>query len=63
MTKALAEADGPSWREKLPPIPTVPLSVREKLAQQVAASPTEVNGAGDRREDRTGEDAVCFVRA
>ncbi|KAM7421909.1 hypothetical protein PAMA_010130 [Pampus argenteus] len=36
MTKALTEADGPSWREKLPPIPTVPLSVREKLAQQPA---------------------------
>uniref|UniRef100_A0A3Q2CK20 Translocase of outer mitochondrial membrane 34 n=1 Tax=Cyprinodon variegatus TaxID=28743 RepID=A0A3Q2CK20_CYPVA len=38
MTKALTEADGPSWREKLPPIPTVPLSVREKLAQQAAAN-------------------------
>lgn len=37
MTKALTEADGPSWREKLPPIPTVPLSVREKLNQQPAS--------------------------
>lgn len=37
MTKALAEADGLSWREKLPPIPTVPLSVKEKLAQQTTA--------------------------
>ncbi|XP_034441595.1 mitochondrial import receptor subunit TOM34 [Hippoglossus hippoglossus] len=34
MSKALTEADGPSWREKLPPIPTVPLSIREKLTQQ-----------------------------
>lgn len=34
MTKALTEADGPAWREKLPPIPAVPLSVREKLAQK-----------------------------
>ncbi|XP_028302921.1 mitochondrial import receptor subunit TOM34 [Gouania willdenowi] len=34
MSKALTEADGPSWREKLPPIPTVPLSVKEKLTQQ-----------------------------
>ncbi|KAM3877610.1 mitochondrial import receptor subunit TOM34 [Diretmus argenteus] len=34
MTKVLTEVDGPSWREKLPPIPTVPLAVREKLAQQ-----------------------------
>ncbi|XP_029990359.1 LOW QUALITY PROTEIN: mitochondrial import receptor subunit TOM34 [Sphaeramia orbicularis] len=38
MTKALTEADGLSWREKLPPIPTVPLSVRQKLTQQTAAS-------------------------
>uniref|UniRef100_A0A1A8D4E7 Translocase of outer mitochondrial membrane 34 n=1 Tax=Nothobranchius kadleci TaxID=1051664 RepID=A0A1A8D4E7_NOTKA len=38
MTKALTEADGPSWREKLPPIPTVPLAVREKLAQQAGVS-------------------------
>lgn len=41
-TKALTEADGPSWREKLPPIPTVPLSVREKLNQQ-PASPQQNN--------------------
>ncbi|XP_029946754.1 mitochondrial import receptor subunit TOM34 [Salarias fasciatus] len=45
MTKALTEADGPSWREKLPPIPTVPLSVKEKLSQTAAGAaqpkPTE----------------------
>ncbi|KAM3622497.1 uncharacterized protein V6R79_025806 [Siganus canaliculatus] len=41
MTKALTEADGPAWREKLPPIPAVPLSVREKLAQKTnGAQPT-----------------------
>lgn len=38
MVRALTEADGPSWREKLPPIPSVPLSVREKLAQQSAVA-------------------------
>lgn len=38
MTKALTEADGLSWREKLPPIPTVPLSVREKLAEKATAN-------------------------
>ncbi|KAM6927744.1 mitochondrial import receptor subunit TOM34 [Xenentodon cancila] len=43
MTKALTEADGPSWREKLPPIPTVPLSVREKLARQAAGNTTQPN--------------------
>ncbi|XP_039591973.1 mitochondrial import receptor subunit TOM34 [Polypterus senegalus] len=31
MTKALTEKDGLNWRNKLPVIPTVPLSVREKL--------------------------------
>ncbi|XP_071349848.1 mitochondrial import receptor subunit TOM34 [Trachinotus anak] len=45
MTKALTEADGPSWREKLPPIPTVPLSVREKLSQQTAANTAKQNPA------------------
>lgn len=43
MTKALTEADGLSWREKLPPIPTVPLSVREKLAQKASASVAQPN--------------------
>lgn len=38
MSKALTDMDGPSWREKLPPIPTVPLAVKEKLLQ--ATSPT-----------------------
>ncbi|XP_037534964.1 mitochondrial import receptor subunit TOM34 [Nematolebias whitei] len=45
MTKALAEADGPSWREKLPPIPTVPLSVREKFAQRAADGAAQPNAA------------------
>ncbi|XP_058486617.1 mitochondrial import receptor subunit TOM34 [Solea solea] len=45
MTKALTEADGPLWREKLPPIPTVPLSVREKLTQQTAANTVKPNPA------------------
>ncbi|KAL2090650.1 hypothetical protein ACEWY4_012913 [Coilia grayii] len=39
MTKVLTEMDGTSWREKLPPIPTVPLSVKEKLLQPNAAAP------------------------
>ena len=38
MTKVLTEVDGPSWREKLPPLPTVPLAVRER-AQAQASSP------------------------
>ncbi|XP_029682367.1 mitochondrial import receptor subunit TOM34 [Takifugu rubripes] len=54
MTKALAEADGPSWREKLPPIPTVPLAVRQKLAQQMAPGPAETSG-GEKVRSAPGE--------
>ncbi|XP_034389673.1 mitochondrial import receptor subunit TOM34 [Cyclopterus lumpus] len=43
MTKALTEADGLSWREKLPPIPTISLSDREKLAQKSPASAAPPN--------------------
>ncbi|XP_034087550.1 mitochondrial import receptor subunit TOM34 [Gymnodraco acuticeps] len=43
MTKALTEADGLSWREKLPPIPAVPMSVREKLAQKAQANAAPPN--------------------
>ncbi|KAI3369688.1 hypothetical protein L3Q82_024532 [Scortum barcoo] len=57
MTKALTEADGLSWREKLPPIPTVPLSVREKLSQTTtAANATQPNSTdkqnGTRQTDK-----------
>lgn len=45
MTKALTEADGPSWREKLPPIPTVPLAVREKFARQAADNASQPKAA------------------
>lgn len=43
MTKVLTDADGPSWREKLPPVPTVPLSVREKLSQTAANATPQQN--------------------
>lgn len=39
MSRALAEADGPSWRAKLPPVPTVPLAVKERLCQQQQLPP------------------------
>ncbi|XP_030636820.1 mitochondrial import receptor subunit TOM34 [Chanos chanos] len=55
MTKALSEVDGPSWREKLPPIPTVPMAVKEKWAQTASAAPTtQQNGI----KDKPGHDAV-----
>lgn len=52
MTKALTEADGLSWREKLPPIPTVPLSVREKLAQKTSAGATQPNAPAEQNGTR-----------
>nr|XP_046240952.1 mitochondrial import receptor subunit TOM34 [Scatophagus argus]XP_046240953.1 mitochondrial import receptor subunit TOM34 [Scatophagus argus]XP_046240954.1 mitochondrial import receptor subunit TOM34 [Scatophagus argus]XP_046240955.1 mitochondrial import receptor subunit TOM34 [Scatophagus argus] len=52
MTKALTEADGLSWREKLPPIPTVPLSVREKLAQKAAQPNPTPQQNGSRPADK-----------
>ncbi|XP_056293624.1 mitochondrial import receptor subunit TOM34 [Pseudoliparis swirei] len=54
MAKALTEADGLSWRQKLPPIPTVSLSDREKLAQKRpagAAQPTAKHN-GNRQTNR-----------
>ncbi|TSZ54739.1 Mitochondrial import receptor subunit TOM34 [Bagarius yarrelli] len=40
MTKALTEMDGPSWREKLPLIPTVPMSVKAKFLQTTNSTVT-----------------------
>lgn len=60
MTKALTEADGLSWREKLPPIPAVPMSVREKLAQKAQANAAPPNAAptqnGTQQTSKPGED-------
>lgn len=53
-TKALTEVDGPSWREKLPPIPTVPLSVREKLNQQPASPASPASPAQNITTNNTG---------
>ncbi|XP_051489311.1 mitochondrial import receptor subunit TOM34 [Apus apus] len=39
MTKALLEQDGVNWRQKLPPIPTVPISAQTRWSIPSAASP------------------------
>uniref|UniRef100_A0A8B9EKU5 TOM34 protein n=1 Tax=Anser cygnoides TaxID=8845 RepID=A0A8B9EKU5_ANSCY len=39
MTKALLEKDGVNWREKLPPIPTVPISAQKRWSAPSAAAP------------------------
>lgn len=65
MTKALTEADGLSWREKLPPIPTVPLSVREKLTQKATATSPQPNPTpqqnGTKQTNKPGEKSYVSV--
>ncbi|NXV23793.1 TOM34 protein, partial [Cepphus grylle] len=39
MTKALLEKDGMNWRQKLPPIPTVPVSAQMRWSVPSAAAP------------------------
>uniref|UniRef100_A0A8D0ENL7 Mitochondrial import receptor subunit TOM34 n=1 Tax=Strix occidentalis caurina TaxID=311401 RepID=A0A8D0ENL7_STROC len=39
MTKALLEKDGVNWRQKLPPIPTVPISAQTRWSVPSAAAP------------------------
>ncbi|XP_053723546.1 mitochondrial import receptor subunit TOM34 [Synchiropus splendidus] len=62
MTKALAEADGPSWREKLPPIPTVPMSVKEKLCRQQQQQPV-ANSRGDVTQPALSEEEMKKAQA
>ncbi|NWX18410.1 TOM34 protein, partial [Aegotheles bennettii] len=39
MTKALLEKDGVNWRQKLPPIPTVPISAQTRWSVPSAGAP------------------------
>ncbi|NXP07506.1 TOM34 protein, partial [Thinocorus orbignyianus] len=41
MTKALLENDGANWRQKLPPIPTVPVSAQTRWSVPSATAPRE----------------------
>ncbi|KAG7326690.1 hypothetical protein KOW79_010091 [Hemibagrus wyckioides] len=51
MTKALTEMDGPSWREKLPPIPNVPIPVKEKYLQTANSTVTpQQNNLGGNKQ-------------
>ncbi|KAM9308445.1 sperm-associated antigen 1 [Gastrophryne carolinensis] len=38
ITKTLIDLDGPNWREKLPPIPSVPVDTQIQLQEKAAAS-------------------------
>ncbi|XP_048879360.1 mitochondrial import receptor subunit TOM34 [Brienomyrus brachyistius] len=57
MTKALTEQDGLSWRENLPPIPTVPLSVRERACQAASSAPNAQHNR-TRAPEKPGEDSL-----
>uniref|UniRef100_A0A8C1L1V8 Translocase of outer mitochondrial membrane 34 n=1 Tax=Cyprinus carpio TaxID=7962 RepID=A0A8C1L1V8_CYPCA len=64
MTKALSDVDGPSWREKLPPIPTVPMSVKESLAQAASsASSPQQNSVIDNKKNAPGPEAAKKAKA
>uniref|UniRef100_A0A672SLJ4 Mitochondrial import receptor subunit TOM34-like n=1 Tax=Sinocyclocheilus grahami TaxID=75366 RepID=A0A672SLJ4_SINGR len=64
MTKALTDIDGPSWREKLPPIPTVPMSVKESLAQAASpASSPQQNSEIDNKKKAPGPEAAKKAKA
>ncbi|XP_043098799.1 mitochondrial import receptor subunit TOM34 [Puntigrus tetrazona] len=64
MTKALTDIDGPSWREKLPPIPTVPMSVKESLAQAASSSPRAQQNRGiDDKKKAPGAEAAKKAKA
>ncbi|XP_051563296.1 mitochondrial import receptor subunit TOM34-like [Myxocyprinus asiaticus] len=64
MTKVLIDIDGPSWREKLPPIPTVPMSVKESLAQSTSlASTSQQNGMIENKKKVPGPEAVKKAKA
>ncbi|XP_039548909.1 mitochondrial import receptor subunit TOM34 [Pimephales promelas] len=62
MTKALTDIDGPSWREKLPPIPSVPMSVKESRAQ-AASSASQQNSMVDNNKKAPGPAAVKKAKA
>ncbi|XP_016312602.1 mitochondrial import receptor subunit TOM34-like [Sinocyclocheilus anshuiensis] len=64
MTKALTDIDGPSWREKLPPIPTVPMSVKESLAQAASSAPSpQQNRTIDSKKKAPGPEAAKKAKA
>ncbi|CAM4628604.1 hypothetical protein PO909_005286 [Leuciscus waleckii] len=64
MTKALANIDGLSWREKLPPIPSVPMSVKESRAQASgSASNSQQNSVVDNKKKAPGPAAVKKAKA
>lgn len=57
ITKTLIDLDGPNWREKLPPIPSVPVSTQIHLQEKnMAAGKTSKNTAPERDTEKSSEE-------
>ncbi|XP_073406550.1 sperm-associated antigen 1 [Dendrobates tinctorius] len=50
ITKTLIDLDGPNWREKLPPIPSVPVSTQLQHQEKNMAATTNARPESDRGE-------------
>ncbi|NXY80937.1 TOM34 protein, partial [Alcedo cyanopectus] len=55
MTKALLEKDGVNWRQKLPPIPTVPVSAQTRWSVPSSGAPRENASPVTAARPETGE--------
>uniref|UniRef100_A0A8C0AMT3 Translocase of outer mitochondrial membrane 34 n=1 Tax=Buteo japonicus TaxID=224669 RepID=A0A8C0AMT3_9AVES len=65
MTKALLEKDGVNWRQKLPPIPTVPISAQMRWSVPSAEAPranAPPSGAGTERAQTLKEEGNELVK-
>uniref|UniRef100_A0A8C8B3X5 TOM34 protein n=1 Tax=Otus sunia TaxID=257818 RepID=A0A8C8B3X5_9STRI len=65
MTKALLEKDGVNWRQKLPPIPTVPISAQTRWSVPSATAPganTPPTAAGMERARTLKEEGNELVK-
>nr|XP_047928512.1 mitochondrial import receptor subunit TOM34 [Anser cygnoides] len=63
MTKALLEKDGVNWREKLPPIPTVPISAQKRWSAPSAAAPAADAPPGSTPQGHPDQIAAGVERA
>ncbi|XP_076609904.1 sperm-associated antigen 1A [Chaetodon auriga] len=62
ITKLLIEQDGPGWREKLPEIPVVPLSVQlQHRDRPVSAEVAQARAARAAQEEARRKDARCTL--
>ncbi|NWI66998.1 TOM34 protein, partial [Todus mexicanus] len=60
MTKALLERDGVNWRQKLPPIPTVPVSAQTRWSIPSAGAPAANAPPATARRGEPGESVVLY---